>query len=85
MHFRKGEASLRLSTTVATARRHTKQVQYLDGEVCFIPDVVDVLEVDTRDNNVVEKSTAVFEDHLPCGQFMRMGSRPSQFRAAART
>jgi hypothetical protein len=28
---------------------------------------------------------AVVEDHLPCGQFMRMGSRPSQFSAASRT
>jgi hypothetical protein len=29
--------------------------------------------------------TAVVEDHLPCGQFMRMGSRPSQFSEASRT
>ena len=29
--------------------------------------------------------TAVVEDYLPCGQLMRMGSRPSQFSAASRT
>ena len=27
----------------------------------------------------------IFKDYSPCGQFMRMGSRPSQFRAASRT
>jgi len=39
-------------------------VKYLDGEVFFIPDVVDVLEVDTRGNNVVEKSHIFIDKHI---------------------
>jgi hypothetical protein len=39
-------------------------VKYLDGEAFFIPDVVDVLEVDTRGTNIIEKAHSFIDKRI---------------------